>query len=76
MYVTLPRGPLMEPLLIGSLKMCVALVATGWWMYVDQAITPKAVVVCVIVFNAAFGYRLVRAPSPFLCSVLNDMVWF
>lgn len=39
-------------------KMSASLVATGWWMYVDVALTPKAVVVCVILFNAFFGYRL------------------
>lgn len=38
-------------------KMCVSLAATGWWIYVDQIITPKAVVICVIIFNAGFGYR-------------------
>jgi hypothetical protein len=41
--------------------MSAALVATGWWMYIDVPHTPNAVVVCVIVFNAAFGYRLVLA---------------
>ena len=40
-----------------NLQMCVALSATGWWIYVDQIITPNAVVVCVIIYNAAFGYR-------------------
>lgn len=40
--------------------MCAALSATGWWIYVDQDITPNAVVICVIVFNAAFGYRYDR----------------
>ncbi|KAF9513762.1 hypothetical protein BS47DRAFT_1376618 [Hydnum rufescens UP504] len=51
-------------LMTGAALMCVALVATGWWMYVDQAITPKAVVFCVIVFNAAFGYSW--GPVPWL----------
>lgn len=37
--------------------MAVALILTGWWMYIDVPQTPQAVVVCVIVFNAAFGYR-------------------
>ena len=37
--------------------MAIALGATGWWLYVDVPATPKAVVVCVIIFNAAFGYR-------------------
>ncbi|KAF8328155.1 general substrate transporter [Cantharellus anzutake] len=43
-------------LISGAAVMCIALSATGWWIYVDQLITPKAVVVCVIIFNAAFGY--------------------
>jgi hypothetical protein len=37
--------------------MAAALVATGYWMYIDVPQTAKAVVVCVIIFNAAFGYR-------------------
>ena len=39
--------------------MAVALILTGYWMYIDLPITPNAVVICVIVFNAAFGYRYV-----------------
>jgi len=39
--------------------MGVALGFTGWWMYIDVPATPRAVVACVIVFNAAFGYRYV-----------------
>lgn len=51
--------------------MAIALTATGWWIYIDQAITPNAgmsrrlglphslltdiVVVCVVIYNAAFG---------------------
>ena len=38
--------------------MAVALVGTGWWMYMDVPQTPNAVVLCVIIYNAAFGYRL------------------
>lgn len=37
--------------------MSTALVATGYWLYIDVPQTAKAVVVCVIIFNAAFGYR-------------------
>lgn len=37
--------------------MGIALGLTGWWMYIDIPQTPQAVVVCVIIFNAAFGYR-------------------
>lgn len=40
--------------------MSLALVSTGLWMRVDVASTPTAVVICVIVFNAAFGYRCVK----------------
>lgn len=39
------------------LQMAMALMATGWWMWIDVPQTPQAVVVCVIIFNAAFGYR-------------------
>ena len=39
------------------LQMGLALGMTGWWMYIDVPQTARAVVVCVIVFNAAFGYR-------------------
>ena len=39
--------------------MAIALCATGWFMYIDIPQTPKAVVVCVIIYNAFFGYRYV-----------------
>lgn len=42
-------------LLSGAVAMAIALTATGWWIYIDQAITPNAVVICVVVYNAAFG---------------------
>ena len=29
-------------LLVGALAMSIALTATGWWIYIDQAITPNA----------------------------------
>jgi len=51
-------------LLSGAVVMSASLVATGWWMYVDVALTPKAVVVCVILFNAFFGYSW--GPVPWL----------
>ncbi|CAE7184477.1 unnamed protein product [Rhizoctonia solani] len=44
--------------------MAVALTATGWFMYIDQIYTPNAVVVCVIIFNAAFGFSW--GPIPWL----------
>ncbi|KAH9846809.1 general substrate transporter [Lenzites betulinus] len=43
-------------LLTGAVVMALALGMTGWWMYIDVPETPQAVVFCVIVFNAAFGY--------------------
>jgi len=51
-------------LLTGAVIMGIALAATGWWMYIDVPQTPKAVVACVIVFNAAFGYSW--GPLPWL----------
>jgi len=44
--------------------MAIALGATGWFMYIDIPQTPKAVVVCVIVYNAFFGYSW--GPIPWL----------
>ena len=51
-------------LMSGAAVMAVALAATGWFMYVDQVYTPNAVVACVIVFNAAFGFSW--GPLPWL----------
>ncbi|KAF8349784.1 general substrate transporter [Amanita rubescens] len=51
-------------LLTGAVVMAAALVATGWWMYIDVPQTPNAVVLCVIIFNAAFGYSW--GPIPWL----------
>ncbi|PPQ62985.1 hypothetical protein CVT24_006091 [Panaeolus cyanescens] len=51
-------------LLSGAVMMAAALMATGWWMYVDVPQTPNAVVLCVIIFNAAFGYSW--GPIPWL----------
>ncbi|KAH7885882.1 general substrate transporter [Phlebopus sp. FC_14] len=51
-------------LLSGAVIMGVALAFTGWWMYIDVPATPKAVVACVIAFNAAFGYSW--GPIPWL----------
>ena len=44
--------------------MAIALIMTGWWMYIDVPETPRAVVACVIIFNAAFGYSW--GPIPWL----------
>ncbi|KAG2150113.1 general substrate transporter [Suillus cothurnatus] len=51
-------------LLSGAVIMGISLGFTGWWMYVDIPATPNAVVICVIVFNAAFGYSW--GPIPWL----------
>ncbi|KZP16852.1 general substrate transporter [Athelia psychrophila] len=51
-------------LLSGAVVMGSALAATGWWLYVDVPQTANAVVVCVIIFNAAFGYSW--GPIPWL----------
>jgi hypothetical protein len=40
-------------------QMAISLGLTGWWMYIDVPATPNAVVICVIIYNAAFGYRYV-----------------
>jgi hypothetical protein len=29
-------------LLLGAVAMAIALTATGWWIYIDQAMTPNA----------------------------------
>ncbi|KAG6911521.1 hypothetical protein DXG01_011823 [Tephrocybe rancida] len=51
-------------LLSGAVIMSAALIATGWWMAIDVPRTPNAVVMCVIIFNAAFGYSW--GPVPWL----------
>ncbi len=45
--------------LISGDQMAIALGATGWFMYIDIPETPRAVVACVIIYNAFFGYRYV-----------------
>ena len=53
--------------------MGIALVATGYWMNLDVPATPNAVVACVIIFNAAFGYRFAKFISVTTeCSVPNS----
>lgn len=54
--------------------MAIALGLTGWWMYIDVPETPNAVVVCVIVFNAAFGFRyvsLVTSHTQFVLTLIS-----
>ncbi|KAF9066453.1 hypothetical protein BDP27DRAFT_1330538 [Rhodocollybia butyracea] len=51
-------------LLSGATVMALSLFATGYFMYLDHPETPNAVVICVIIFNAAFGYSW--GPIPWL----------
>ncbi|KAM0751863.1 general substrate transporter [Meredithblackwellia eburnea MCA 4105] len=51
-------------LLSGALIMSAALSSVGYFMYLDKSYTPLAVVISVIVFNAAFGYSW--GPIPWL----------
>lgn len=51
-------------LLSGALIMATALSSVGYFLYLDKSYTPTAVVVSVIVFNAAFGYSW--GPIPWL----------
>jgi len=51
-------------LMSGGTVMGLALAMTGWFMYIEQAMTPNAVVVCVVIFNAFFGYSW--GPIPWL----------
>ncbi|PBK75256.1 general substrate transporter [Armillaria solidipes] len=51
-------------LLSGAVVMSLALCATGYWIYLDLPETPNAVVACVIIFNAAFGFSW--GPLPWL----------
>ncbi|TFK64875.1 general substrate transporter [Pluteus cervinus] len=51
-------------LLSGAVIMAAALYATGWFMFLNSPETPNAVVLCVIVFNAAFGFSW--GPLPWL----------
>ena len=43
--------------IVTAFKMAIALGATGYFMAIDVPITPRAVVGCVVVYNAFFGYR-------------------
>ncbi|KAG5729576.1 Sugar transporter STL1 [Termitomyces sp. T112] len=51
-------------LLSGAGVMTLALGSTGLWIFLDLPNTPKAVVVSVIIYNAAFGYSW--GPIPWL----------
>jgi len=51
--------------------MAVALGATGYFMAIDVPITPRAVVGCVIVYNAFFGYRYSQSSRQRACLLRN-----
>lgn len=51
-------------LLSGAIGCGAALTACSYFMYLDQSYTPQAVVGCIIVFNAWFGYSW--GPVPWL----------
>lgn len=51
--------------------MAISLGLTGWWMYIDVPETPRAVVFCVIIFNAAFGYRYMFLNYTCFCTLLT-----
>lgn len=51
------------PWIITVFQMAIALGATGYFMAIDVPITPRAVVGCVIIYNAFFGYRY-SSPLP------------
>lgn len=44
--------------------MAIALSLCGFFLWMDQGYTPVAVVACVIVYNAAFGFSWVRPHFP------------
>lgn len=44
--------------------MSLSLFATGYWIFLNKSWTPNAVVVSVVLFNAAFGYSW--GPIPWL----------
>ena len=43
--------------------MAIALGATGYFMAINVPTTPRAVVVCVVIYNAFFGYRYSQPSS-------------
>ncbi|BGP58428.1 hypothetical protein JCM8202v2_006097 [Rhodotorula sphaerocarpa] len=58
---SLGRRPI---LLSGATVMAIALSLCGFFLWMDQGYTPVAVVACVIVYNAAFGFSW--GPIPWL----------
>ena len=53
--------------------MAIALGATGYFMAIDVPITPRAVVGCVIVYNAFFGYRYSHSSRQGACLLRTDL---
>jgi hypothetical protein len=51
-------------LMSGAIVMAFFLMLIGYWMYLDTTITPTAVVICVVAYNAAFGFSW--GPIPWL----------
>ncbi|PLW21149.1 hypothetical protein PCANC_05471 [Puccinia coronata f. sp. avenae] len=51
-------------LLSGSVVMALSLTFMGWFLYLDTTYTPLAVVGCVLIYNAFFGYSW--GPIPWL----------
>lgn len=51
-------------LLSGSAIMAIALTLIGWFLYLEKTYTPLAVVICVMIYNAFFGYSW--GPVPWL----------
>lgn len=51
-------------LMSGAIVMAFFLMLIGYWMYLDTTFTPTAVVVCVVAYNAAFGFSW--GPIPWL----------
>ena len=51
-------------LLSGAVAMAIALTATGWWIYIDQAITPNAGMWC------SWARNIANERSRYLCYYL------
>lgn len=55
-------------------QMGFSLCAIGFWMWIGVAATPDAVVIFVIIFNAAFGFRCVLLSLTLFFSILIPTV--
>jgi len=58
--------------IVTVVQMAIALGATGYFMAINIPITPRAVVGCVIIYNAFFGYRYSQ-PSSAMHDLLRDV---